>query len=53
MTLSWNRDYSLNQDKFSVGTLYGRIKTDYAKSGMEHYFDKLIFISNSSIVDCD
>ena len=43
MTLSWNRDYSLNQDKFSVGTLHGRIKFDYAKSGMEPYFDKSIF----------
>ena len=30
MTLSWNRDYSLNEDKFSVGTLRGRIKADYA-----------------------
>lgn len=40
MTLSWNRDYSLTQDKFSVGTLNGRIKVDYAKAGMEQYFDK-------------
>lgn len=43
MTLSWNRDYSINQDKFSVGTLSGRIKADYAKSGMEQYFDKSIY----------
>ena len=43
MTLSWNRDYSLNHDKFSVGTLDGRIKVDYAKSGMEPYFDKSVF----------
>ena len=43
MTLSWNRDYSLNRDKFSVGTLQGRIKVDYAKAGMEQYFDKSIF----------
>ncbi len=43
MTLSWNRDYSLNADKFSVGTLHGRIKVDYAKSGMEKYFDKSVF----------
>lgn len=43
MTLSWNRDYSLNRDKFSVGTLHGRIKVDYAKSGMEPYFDKSVF----------
>jgi IS605 OrfB family transposase len=40
MTLSWNRDYSLNQDKFSVGTLSGRIKCDYDTKGMEQYFDK-------------
>ena len=40
MTLSWNRDYSLTQNKFSVGTLDGRIKVDYAKTGMEQYFDK-------------
>lgn len=43
MTLSWNRDYSLNADKFSVGTLHGRIKVDYAKSAMEQYFDKTVF----------
>ena len=43
MTLSWNRDYSLNANKFSVGTLHGRIKVDYAKSGMETYFDKSVF----------
>ena len=43
MTLSWNRDYSLNEDKFSVGTLRGRIKADYAKSAMEQYFDKTVF----------
>ena len=43
MTLSWNRDYSLNKDKFSVGTLHGRIKVNYAKAGMEPYFDKSVF----------
>ena len=43
MTLSWNRDYSLTCDKFSVGTLYGRIKVDYAHSGMEQYFDKNVY----------
>lgn len=43
MTLSWNRDYSLNQDRFSIGTVHGRIKTDYAKSGMEQYFDKSVY----------
>lgn len=40
MTLSWNRDYSLNKDRFSVGTLNGRIKCDYDIKGMERYFDK-------------
>lgn len=39
MTLSWNRDYSLTRNKFSVGTLHGRIKVAYAKQGMEQYFD--------------
>ncbi len=43
MTLSWNRDYSLNKDNFSVGTLNGRIKCDYDIKGMEHYFDKSIY----------
>ena len=43
MTLSWNRDYSLNADKFSVGTLNGRIKVDYAKAAMEKYFDKSVY----------
>ncbi len=40
MTLSWNRDYSLNNDIFSVGTLHGRIKVAYTDKGMEQYFDK-------------
>lgn len=43
MTLSWNRDYSLNQYKFSVGTLSGRIKCDFDIKGMEQYFDKSIY----------
>lgn len=43
MTLSWNRDYSINRDKFSVGTLSGRIKCDYDIKGMEQYFDKSIY----------
>ena len=41
--LVWNRDYSLNQDKFSVGTLDGRIKVDYSNKGMEKYFNKSIY----------
>jgi len=37
--LSWNRDYSLTDSLFSVGTLSGRIKVAYANGGMEQYFD--------------
>ena len=37
--LSWNRDYSLTGNCFSVGTLCGRIKMNYASKGMERYFD--------------
>ena len=33
--LVWNRDYSLNQDCFSVNTLHGRIKLTYRSKGME------------------
>ena len=43
MTLSWNRDYSLNKEQFSVGTLQGRIKVNYAQSGMDKYFNKSIY----------
>jgi len=43
MTLSWNRDYSLSKDKFSVGTLKGRIKCDFTIKGMEQYFDKSLY----------
>lgn len=43
MTLSWNRDYSLNQNKFSVGTLSGRIKCNFDIKGMEQYFDKSVY----------
>ncbi len=43
MTLSWNRDYSLNRNQFSVGTLKGRIKCDYDIGGMEQYFDKSLY----------
>lgn len=38
--LVWNRDYSLNQDRFSVNTLCGRIKLSFLNKGMEKYFDK-------------
>ena len=40
MTLSWNRDYSINKDKFSVGTLNGRIKVNYSSKWFECYFNK-------------
>ena len=38
--LSWNRDYSLTSNCFSVGTLEGRIKIMYESKGMEKYFDR-------------
>lgn len=41
--LVWNRDYSLNQECFSVNTLNGRIKLPYYTNGMEKYFDKEIY----------
>ncbi|MDX5323244.1 MAG: transposase [Exiguobacterium sp.] len=37
--LVWNRDYSLTRDWFSVNTLDGRIKLDYARKGMRRYFN--------------
>ena len=37
--LTWNRDYLLRQDCFSIGTLRGRLKIPYAVGGMEQYFD--------------
>lgn len=43
LVLSWNRDYSINNDKFSVGTINGRIKADYASQGMTQYFDKSLY----------
>lgn len=52
MTLSWNRDYSLNQEKFSVGTLHGRIKCGYDVTGMEKYFDKPIYSFGTAKVVC-
>lgn len=38
-SLSWNRDYSLTADLFSVGTLKGRVKLSYDNGGMEKYLD--------------
>ena len=37
--LSWNRDYLLRGDYFSVGTIGGRVKMPYKNGGMEKYFD--------------
>ena len=37
--LVWNRDYSLNENLFSVNTLQGRIKLSYNNSGVQKYFD--------------
>jgi IS605 OrfB family transposase len=37
--LTWNRDYLLRNDYFSVGTLQGRVKLEYESGGMEKYFD--------------
>lgn len=38
--LVWNRDYSLNQNHFSINTLNGRLKLTYYEKCMEKYFDK-------------
>lgn len=40
ITLSWNRDYSLKENGFSIGTLHGRILCPYCSKGMSQYFDK-------------
>ncbi len=40
ITLSWNRDYSLKENGFSIGTLHGRILCPYFSKGMSQYFDK-------------
>ena len=37
--LVWNRDYSLNQDLFSVNTLSGRLKFKFEKKAMKRYFN--------------
>lgn len=37
--LVWNRDYSFNQNYFSVNTLDGRLKLHFEKQGMKKYFD--------------
>lgn len=37
--LVWNRDYSINENRFSVNTLAGRVKLPFIKKGMTRYFD--------------
>jgi putative transposase len=37
--LVWNRDYSLNQNLFSVNTLDGRLRVKFEKKAMKRYFD--------------
>ncbi|MDS9472071.1 RNA-guided endonuclease TnpB family protein [Sporosarcina pasteurii] len=37
--LVWNRDYSLNQDVFSVNTLSCRLKFKFEKKAMKRYFN--------------
>ena len=41
--LVWNRDYSLNQNCFSVNTLNGRVKLPYFAEGMSKYFNHSIY----------
>lgn len=38
--LVWNRDYSITENMFSVNTISGRIKLNYAKKYMSEYFNK-------------
>ena len=37
--LVWNRDYSLNEQLFSVNTLDGRMKIPFERKGMQTYFN--------------
>jgi len=37
--LVWNRDYSLNENRFSISTLGGRVKLRFEKKGMRSFFD--------------
>jgi IS605 OrfB family transposase len=49
--LSWNRDYSLTSDCFSINTLKGRIKLSYDKGGMEKYFDNTWTFGAAKVVN--
>ena len=43
LDLVWNRDYSLNGERFSVNTLTGRLKLTFHREGMEKYFDSAVY----------
>jgi IS605 OrfB family transposase len=52
--LVWNRDYSLNDNLFSVNTLSGRIKLQYKSKGMEKYFNDGIYkFGTAKLVCCN
>ena len=48
--LVWNRDYSLNDELFSVNTLSGRVKLSYFKKAMEKYFDENYIFGTAKLV---
>lgn len=48
--LVWNRDYSLNDELFSVNTLFGRVKLSYFKKAMEKYFDENYTFGTAKLV---
>ena len=50
--LVWNRDYSLNNDRFSVNTIGGRVKLPYYSKGMEKYFDHFTYKFGTSKLVC-
>ena len=50
--LVWNRDYSLNNDRFSVNTIGGRVKLPYYSKGMEKYFDHLTYKFGTAKLVC-
>ena len=49
--LTWNRDYLLRENYFSVGTLRGRIKLPYDSGGMEKYFDGTWTFNTAKVVN--
>ena len=50
--LVWNRDYSLNNDRFSVNTIGGRVKLPYYSKGMEKYFNHFTYKFGTSKLVC-